>query len=91
MQRVVVFCIVATHCAMRGFVSRRHRVRGTKNSSSCYVGPGSGAGVFVKFPCMAATGRMQNDCREVSLDRGVCTENPIRIDWDRESPNVGAQ
>jgi hypothetical protein len=21
----------------------------------------------------------------------VCTENPIRIDWGRESPNVGAQ
>ncbi len=21
----------------------------------------------------------------------VCTENPIRIDWRRESPNVGAQ
>jgi ABC-type uncharacterized transport system substrate-binding protein len=22
---------------------------------------------------------------------GVCTENPIRIDWRRESPNVSAQ
>ena len=21
----------------------------------------------------------------------VCTENPIRIDWGRESPNVGAR
>ena len=24
-------------------------------------------------------------------DQVVCTENPIRIDWRRESPNVGAQ
>jgi hypothetical protein len=24
-------------------------------------------------------------------DGAVCTENPIRIDWRRESPNVGAQ
>jgi hypothetical protein len=30
-------------------------------------------------------------CASSSTARLVCTESPIRIDWGRESPNVGAQ
>jgi hypothetical protein len=33
-------------------------------------------------------------CERAALPKlyeAVCTENPIRIDWRRESPNVGAQ
>jgi hypothetical protein len=29
--------------------------------------------------------------KRTSVVAPVCTENPIRIDWGRESPNVGAQ
>jgi hypothetical protein len=44
--------------------------------------------------CQAAeldSGYLKEPHRKREIFCTVCTENSIRIDWGRESPNVGAQ